>query len=365
VAWWKPSSASAELSLRSLWLFDGLYFSCLNIALLVTRRSLLRLMMAVLVGNALALSVFGTVQKLAGSSGIYFGSVRSPQDYFFASFVYDNHWASFTLLSLGACAGLMLRQLRTAASGGLLRGPIPLGAITAVLLAVTIPLSGARLCTLLLGVLTCIAAAKAAPKVRRAMGMANLQKGMPALALAAFVAAAAAGAWFIASPYLGSRASKTREQVTEIWAQRGIGARGVLYRDTWRMATARPLFGWGMGSYPSVFAFYNTQSAKGDHIPVVYHDAHSDWLQCAAELGLAGVLLIGAAVALPALSVLGRRKGSLPYFLFVGCALVGAYAWIEFPFGNVAVVLTWWFCYFGGVQYCLLSPARTNPGSPA
>jgi hypothetical protein len=35
--------------------------------------------------------------------------------------------------------------------------------------------------------------------------------------------------------------------------------------------------------------------------------------------------------------------------------LVSAYAWVEFPFGNVAVVLAWWLCFFCAVQYVRLT----------
>ena len=62
-----------------------------------------------------------------------------------------------------------------------------------------------------------------------------------------------------------------------------------------------------MGSYPVVFALYNSQESKLDHLPVIYHDAHSDWLQSVAELGLVGTALIGAAAALPALAARRMR----------------------------------------------------------
>jgi O-antigen ligase len=142
----------------------------------------------------------------------------------------------------------------------------------------------------------------------------------------------------------------------------GIGSRAVLYHDTWRMARQRVLFGWGMGSYPTIFVIFNSQESKVDHLPVIYHDAHSDWLQSVAEIGLVGTALIGAAVALPA-SVIWRRKMSpIPYFLLCGCLLVAAYAWIEFPFGNLAVILSWWLCFLVSVQYIRLSaPERCTP----
>jgi hypothetical protein len=46
-----------------------------------------------------------------------------------------------------------------------------------------------------------------------------------------------------------------------------------------------------------------------------------------------------------------RRFESLPRALLAGCGLVLLYAWIEFPFGNTAVALTWWLCFFVCLRY--------------
>lgn len=362
VPWWRPSAARPELALRALWLFDGIYLSCFNIMLVITHRSVIRLMLAFLVGNALALAVFGTVQKLAGATGLYFGSVKSPQDYFFASFVYDNHWSSFALLMLGACLGLTIRYSSGAERGGFLRGPTFFGIVAAFLVGVTIPLSGSRFCTLLLAVLVLVAVVKGTPTIYRVLRITEMPRAAANLLLAATVAAVLVGAWLIIGQFFAARVVKAGLQVRDMWAQGGIGSRGVLYRDTWRMALDRPLFGWGMGSYPSVFPLYNSQPATLlDHIPVVYHDAHSDWIQSLAELGFAGTALLGTSVALPALSMRKLRISRLPFFLLLGCVLVGSYAWIEFPFGNVAVVLAWWFCFSCAVQYTRLSAQTAGP----
>jgi O-antigen ligase len=355
VDWWIPSTTRAGLALRSLWLFDGIYFSCLNLALSVGRRRIIRIVLAAAVGNALALSVFGTVQKLVGSKGIYFGSVRSPQDNFFASFVYDNHWGAFVILMTAACIGLTLRYAAGTRGEGFFHGPAFGGLVAAALLGITIPLSGSRACTLLLAALAVVALVRGIPRISGALRLSGVT---PAGALAAiFVAAivAAAAAWMVAGDVIQARTSKTREQIAAMWAAGGIGSRSVLYHDTWRMARDRLLFGWGMGSYPVVFSLYNSQESKVDRLPVIYHDAHSDWLQSAAELGLAGTALIGAAAALPALAVRRMRVTTLPFFLLSGCVLIAAYAWVEFPFGNVAVVLAWWLCFFSAIQYTRLT----------
>ena len=360
VAAWIPSSARASLSLRSLWLFDGIYFSCLNLALFVKRRKTLRVVLAAVVGNAVVLSVFGTVQKLVGSPGIYFGAVHSPQESFFASFVYDNHWSAFTLLNLGLCLGLVVRYVHGARGGGFFTGPAPAGVIAAAILGLTIPFSGARACSALMVVLLAVLLARSLPSLLR-----TSRGWMPVAATGAALLAAGLGAWLVAGRVIAARALKTREQVAVMVAQRGLGARSVLYRDTWNMARERPAFGWGMGTFPIVFGLYNTQEAKGDHIPVVYHDAHSDWLQSVAEVGLVGTLLLGAAVALPLAATRRRRLGPVPFYPLLACGLVAAYAWVEFPFGNVGVVLTWWLCLVASVHYVRLSDARPPRPVPA
>jgi O-antigen ligase len=360
VNWWIPSAARAEVALRSLWLFDGIYFSCINLALAVSHRRVIRSVLAAAVGNALILSIFGTIQKLAGSTGIYFGAVKSPQTLFFASFVYDNHWGAFIVLMLGACIGLILEYAHGAHGGGFFRGPSFAGIVAAVLIGISVPLSGSRACTLLLGILMAVALVRGTPEILRALRLSGVNPAGASIGLAAAVVFAVAAAWQVAGGVIQDRALKTKEQVATMWAQGGIGSRSVLYHDTWRMARTRLLFGWGMGSFPTVFGLFNTQESKIDRIPVVYHDAHSDWLQSVAEIGLAGTAMIGAAVVLPALAVRRSRISTIPSFLLCGCALTAAYAWIEFPFGNVAVVLGWWLCYMSAIQYMRL----TGPPQP-
>ena len=360
---WIPSAARPEVALRSLWLFDGLYFSCFNLALAVSRRHVIRIVLGVAVANALALAIFGTVQKLVGSKGIYFGSVKSPQDYFFASFVYDNHWGAFVILMLGACVGLILRYAIGHRGEGFFHGPAFAGVIAAVLIAVSVPLSGARACTLLLVALAVIAAARGGPRVIKALRISGATRtgALVGTVLAAIFSACLI--WLVAGDAIRARAYKTRDQITTIWKQGRIGSRTVLYDDTWSMARQRLAFGWGMGSFPTVFTLFNTQVSKVDRIPIVYHDAHSDWLQSVAEIGLVGTALIGAAVLLPWKRARWSDMTPIPFFLLTGMLLVAMYAWIEFPFGNVAVVLSWWLCFFSANQHVRLSgsPESAQP----
>ena len=358
VAWWTPSAANPSVSAGALWLFDGIYFSCLNLALLVSRRRTLRFLATVLVVNTALLAVFGTAQKLAGSKGIYFGSVPSPQVMFFASFVYDNHWGAYCVLSLAVCAGLAIRYVGQSSGRGFFDGPSLSYAVAAFLVGLSVPLSGSRACSLLVLALGAAVLLKGSRRVAGSLRGSGLSRGFLAAAAFMLIVAAGLATWWVAGEVIGARAAKTKEQVSAMWSQGGVGSRTTLYHDTWRMARQRPLFGWGMGSFPSVFRLYNTQESRIDRIPVVYHDAHSDWLQSLAEIGFVGTLLIGGAAAYPAASLLKSPTPPFSYFPWVGCALVALYAWVEFPFGNVAVVLAWWFCAFSAAQYARLTLRR-------
>lgn len=365
VSWYVPSTARSELSLRALWLFDGLFFSCLNLALWVRSRHIIRVVLAAVAGNALALAVFGIVQKTAGSTGIYFGLVRSPQDYFFSSFVYDNHWGAFVILMTGACVGLALRQVEGARGAALFRGPAFMGLVATAILVTSVPLSGSRACTILISLMLALALVRGIPRISETLQLSGVSPAVAFSGIALVGAIAIVGFWMTAGDVIEARAIKTRDQATAMWTERGLDPRGLLYRDTWRMARDRLLFGWGMGSYPTVFPLYNSIRPNRDGLPQIYHDAHSDWLQSLSEVGAAGTALIGAAVALPSMALRRRRLSALPLFLLCGCALVAGYALIEFPFGNVAVVLAWWLCFFGAIQYIRLTAPQAGPGPRA
>jgi O-antigen ligase len=144
-----------------------------------------------------------------------------------------------------------------------------------------------------------------------------------------------------------------------------LGLRARVAHDTARMAAARPWFGWGIGSFPVVFPVF-----QGDYLrdktgraEARFEFAHNDWLQLMAEAGLAGVLV----VLVPVGAVASRtwREGRFPErWALGGCALVAAYAWIDFPFNNPAVCVLWVVMLLtasrGGRTK---SPASSAPGS--
>jgi O-antigen ligase len=360
-----PSSAQPELALKALWLFDATWISCFNLALVIRQRRTVRYALLLAFANALLLAVFGTAQKLTGAHGLFFDAVPSPQTHFFATFVYHNHWGAFMVLMMATGIGLVWHYGRRRDARDFFHTPAFAGIVVVVVLAASVPLSLSRSCTLLAIGLVGVTSIHFCARLIRRRRQFRESIVLPLAGAGAAVALGTAAVWFVAGDSITQRMAKTREQVHEMRVRGTVGDRATLYRDTWRMAQEKPWFGWGMGSYPHVFTLYNTQTSV-DRLPVFYHDAHSDWLQALAEHGFVGTTLLGLCALVPLLRLRRRHFSSpLPLYLLIGCGLIVLYAWVEFPFGNVAVVLTWWFCFFCAVQYARLQDREAPTSSKA
>jgi O-antigen ligase len=356
-----PSVVRPDLALPALWRFDVLWLAGLNLALIIRQRHALRWLLIVMVVNAAVLAVFGTMQKLAQAKGIFFDAVPSPQVYFFASFVYHNHWGAFMLLMLPCCLALIWHHGRRQSVRDFFHGPGFSGLVVVLLLAVTVPLSGSRSSTLLLILL--FSTAFLLWLIKFIFQRRHSQESIagPIFGAVTAVVLGVAAIWFVAGETIASRVSKSREQFAEMRARGTVGDRAELYRNTWRMAQAKPWFGWGMASYPQVYTrFFNTRAPR-DKLPIFYNDAHNDWLQALAEHGFVGSALLALAVILPLRRLRGRHILSpIPGHLLAGCALILLYAMIEFPLANLAVVLCWWVCFYGAVHYARLQDREAS-----
>jgi len=351
---WLPSSARPALARAALLEFDAIWISSFNVAFILQSRRAIRIVLGASVLNALVLSIFGTAQKLSGAAGLYFGRVPSPQQYFFSSFVYHNHWGAFAILMTAAGLGLTHFFARRFESRNVLHSPALLGAVVLLIIAATIPLSASRSSTALLAAMLLIAFGHWVRREIEKRRHFNESVAAPVSVALVALCMACLGIWYVASDTIRSRASLTIQQVHDAETNQQPNQRLMLYKDTWRMAEDKLWFGWGMASYPHVFTTYNTR-VSSDRLPVFYHDAHSDWLQSLAEHGVVGTACLIALAVLPlVLAVRRRRLSPLAGYTLLGCALIVVYGALEFPFGNFAVVLTWWVCYFCAVQYLRL-----------
>lgn len=363
-----PSSARPTVALQSLWQFDAIFLTCFNLAIVVTKRRLLRRLLFLLTANALMLAVFGTFQKLSSASGLYFGLQDSPNPTFFASFIYHNHWGAFMVLSIAAAIGLLFHHLRSQREDGARHSPALLSLVAVLFMAAAVPLSTSRSCTVLVVLLL------TAAFFHRIGQLLEQPRGRrppfrPVLLALVVFCVGIGGSYLLGRQVIAARLDTTRLQLDQMRRQGDLGDRTVLYADTWRMARDHLWFGWGLGAYGTVFPLYNTQKAREPWFPQPYYThAHSDWLQAVAEVGLTGtalIILLGA-VPLIALRQIRRRvpRDPLAGYLFLGCALVALYAWVEFPFANPAVMSLFWLCFFVAVRHVLLAARATASDSP-
>ncbi len=353
---WLPTAALPLLAAKELWQFNGLVLSSFNLLLVLHRRRQVRSVLFLLAGNAVVLAVFGTFQKLVGAKGLWFGLVPSPNTHFFSTFIYHNHWGAFTLLNTAVCVALLFHYHRRGGHRDIWHSPVLLGAVVTLLLAISVPLSASRSCTVLVGALLAGALIHFLLRVIRQRREKHESALLPVagIALAAILSLAAIS--YLGRDVIVQRAELTSEQLSRLSHEGTLTSRLILYRDTWRMASEKPWFGWGLESYAHVFRIFNTQrTAESQWWIVFYAEAHNDWLQSLAEVGFVGTGLLALLVLLPLFSIPWRRVSSVvPRYLLAGCALVLLYAWLEFPFANPAVMLTFCAIFYCAIHYAAL-----------
>ncbi|MDI1249713.1 MAG: O-antigen ligase family protein [Lacunisphaera sp.] len=354
--WWLPSAARPLQAWKELWQFNVIVLSCFNLLLVLPRRGLVRTVLLVIGCNAVALAVLGTFQKLAHADGLWFGLVHSPNPRFFATFIYHNHWGAFTLLNTAVCVGLLFHFVRRGGHRDIWHSPVLLGALAILLLALSVPLSASRSSTVLVSLLLLGALTHFLLRLIRHRRERHESALLPvaAIVLAALLALGAIG--WLSREVIAQRVRLTETQLTHIAREDTLNSRLTLYRDTWRMAAAKPVFGWGLESYAHVFRVFNSQRATESWVYIPYYaEAHNDWLQSLAEVGFAGTGLLALLLLLPLCSVPWRRVQSvIPLYLLTGCGLVLLYAWVEFPFANPAVMLTFCAVFYCAVRYATL-----------
>ncbi len=362
---WLPTAAQPLVTARELWQFNGLVLSSFNLLLVLHRRRQVRAVLFLLAGNAVLLAIFGTFQKLVGAKGLWFGLVHSPNEHFFSTFIYHNHWGAFTVLNTAVCVALLFHSHRRGGHRDIWHSPVLLGAVATLLLALSVPLSTSRSCTVLVGLLLAAALVHFLLRVIRQRREQQASAALPVagIMLAALLSVAAIG--YLGRDVIAQRAHLTSTQLARFAEQGTLTSRLVLYRDTWRMAAEKPWFGWGLESYAHVFRIFNTQRAVETWVWIpFYAEAHNDWLQSLAEVGFVGTGLLALLVLLPLSSVRWRHTASVvPRYLLAGCALVLLYAWLEFPFANPAVMLTFCATFTCAIRYAALD-ARTSPDKP-
>lgn len=180
-------------------------------------------------------------------------------------------------------------------------------------------------------------------------------RGWPNLSSGAVLAAACLAAVLLVSFQQGlPLAQRARTLTSSAWLGRdeSFAWRLVSWRGTYAMLQARPLTGWGIGSYPVLRGRFVSVARAPDLVlaqgPTLSDQAHDSYLQLGAELGWPGLACwLGALLAffVTSFQALRRGEGNVRHYVLMGglAAVVGqtvdALANPAWQYGEVSLFL--------------------------
>lgn len=259
----------------------------------------------------------------------------------FGTFDYHNNWTGFAIPALTVALGLVeYRLTRKRAVDEPRRLPIGLLILIGLIVAGVI-LSSSRSGLIMMTILIGVIGIRFARHLKRSgASRSSLSRHLRpnALYLVVFLCALG-GVIFAGRGILKSRWDYTRMQVEQAADGSRTDNRIFMARDTARMAMAKPILGWGNGSWAYVFPsfagpeFWVRIGAEMRRFPF----AHNDWLQLWAETGLVGFF---AVFSVP-VWLLGRlrrvgRSNPITFWTGLGVGLVGLLACWDYPMGHPA-----------------------------
>lgn len=340
---WLPTTVDVAHTLADarVWLATFLQ-AALVLAIIRAQNAAQKIWIAIAL-NGFVLAALGACFHFAGATQVL-GLIDPPEKtYFFATFFYKNHWAAYGALAATAAFTLALQFWREALTGHYTaRGKTLFFAGAGLLTAITLPLPGSRAGVIMAAGLVAVFLAMAAWTWWRAT------RGNRAHTrwVAACGALVAAGVLAFGVNAYAHRAAYDLDRTAQIFDPRinreSPALRLLVSRDTWRMAVKRPWFGWGSGCFEIVFPVFQGRYLRSpDGRPTArFEFAHNDWLQLPAETGFVGAAVFIVPVAL--LAWRGwRAADAAGRFGLLGCAMIAAHAWIDFPLHNPAVLLVW------------------------
>ena len=343
-----PSTPHAARSRLFLLFLLGLLCLPLNLLTAPIRRTHLRrcLGLIVIIGGLLAIS--GAVLKLTGNPKLL-GLIELREPITFGSFFYENHWAYFALLTAGCGMGLYHSVLKQECHSGHFPEKSLGLALLVLALLVTILLAEARAASLVGAPLTlAFLISILHPLYRRKPRSTILLCVLPLLT-------GGWGLYQIAKPQV-ERSVRQSELQVKRYNDQGFtsNVRLAAYYASWQMHQARPLWGWGPGSFIHIHPLYASEIfyQKDSPYPVAYEFAHSDPIQRLAEYGIAGCTLLFSPCVILALG-LRRSMASNRISLWILGACLGLLlaSCVDMAFTAPAIATGFLICVSASARY--------------
>lgn len=295
----------------------------------------------------LAYALYGIVVQLEGSNMILWFLKWSYKNSLTSTFVNRNHFAIYVGLSILCTLALIANEARKATEASIatrsgfiqfldnMSMQIVVLAITFMVLATALLLTQSR-AGAMMTVIAIIAFLAVLATTSSFAAKSTIRFGLVIL-----VGGGVFGV--ISGSLLISRIADVAENLSE---------RLTVYKTTLQIIADRPLLGFGLGSFPSVYPAY--RGAEFSPNDATYDYAHNIYLQLAMESGLVGAaLLVLNIILITAVCVWGaRQRHRNGFFAALGVAatvLVGGHGLLDFSLQIPAIAAT--YCLILGVAY--------------
>ncbi|MEK6280434.1 MAG: O-antigen ligase family protein [Acidobacteriota bacterium] len=253
----------------------------------LSSESRLRLLINVVIVVAVATAIFGILRQTTQHSlGFGLPLLKSGQGY--AQFINKNHFALLIEMALGLTLGMVI-------GGGLKRQHLLIYIAALLPMWAALGLCGSRggLIAMMTQVVTAVLVLGVVQQDRHVevrSKAARLVRSWPIkfVLLVLLIGGVVFGTLWLGGDRLATTIEHSFDQLAEAPDQTREGAsRNEIWRTTWRMFTANPLVGVGMGAYwAAVPAFHD---ASGRLTP---QEAHNDYLELLASGGVVGLAIV-------------------------------------------------------------------------
>ena len=262
-----------------------------------------------LVIYGLAMALFGLIQHFSWNGRFYWlraTEVTNP----FGPFANHNHFAGYMELLIALPIALIL----TRAVKAELR--LLFGFAAAVMgIATALSLSRGGIISIGAAMMFLLFMSVRLPK---RSGRSSKLKIAPAVSQAAvilvLIATIAGGLWWMGADPVIKRVTEGQTAGQDGPKETFFSSRGWVWRDTFTMIRANPVFGVGLGAYETAFSIY-TKSDGSLRVP----QAHNDYLQIVADCGIPGAIIAIWFIVLLFRAVIRGSRSRDP--LYAGLAL--------------------------------------------
>lgn len=343
---WLPSGMQTSLESVNAWRMLIIYVSVwLLVCALwigVTRRAAVTHILAAVVANGTLLALVGILQKVTHAKQILW-FVPPRASYFMATIPYKNHAGAFFYLVLALCAALVLWHALRGSRRLARTSPAPVYGFCAVILALAVVLSFSKGAILLMiaFLVACLLGfvgwlffdQGSAGNRTTALSVAGL--------LVLFITL---GGVFLRIDQPLFKVQTLLEKGEE---DSSVGGRRIAAQATWEMAKDKIWTGWGAGGFRHYFPVYQRNHPE---IYVNYRgkiwfwtNAHNDYLQGLAELGIIGMLFPVSILLWWLWQMLRLNALRRPVLLLglAGLFMIMLHSWIDFQMFNPAILTTW------------------------